>query len=73
MKLKNAKVGLRVQMKATDNHVPVRSVGTVTEVIGDIICVHWVYNVDGWGDKAHGIPSGHGWAVRIKDLRKVKE
>jgi len=71
MKDKNAKVGLRVQMKSKDSKVPCGTLGTITEVLDDIVYVHWDDNVGGWGDT--NVPNGYGWAVGTEDVRKVKE
>lgn len=73
MKEKNAKVGLRVQMKSKDSKVPCGTLGTITEVLDDTVWVHWDDYVGGWDDAAKHIPDGHGWAVGVEDVRKVKE
>lgn len=73
MKAKNAKVGLRVQMKSKDNKVPRGTLGTITEVLDDAVYVYWDDHVGGWGDAATNVPSGYGWAVGVEDVRKVKE
>lgn len=73
MKLKNVKAGLRVQIKTKVDGVPKDTLGTVTEVLGSQVCVHWDDPVDGWSDDATNVPTGHGWAVSSEDLRKLKE
>lgn len=73
MKEKNAKVGLRVQMKSKANKVPCGTLGTITEVLDVTVCVHWDDRVGGWGDATTNVPSGYGWAVGVEDVRKVKE
>lgn len=73
MKAKNVKVGLRVQIKSSVECIPVGTLGTVTEVVGDSVCVHWDDDVGGWRCLETNVPNGHGWAVSAADLRKVKE
>lgn len=73
MKVKNVKVGLRVQAKSKIDCVPQGTLGTVTEVFDDTVCVHWDDHVGGWGCHITGVPSGYGWAVNVEDLRKVGE
>ena len=76
MKLKNVKKGVRVELKVPTDGIEAGQRGVLkpSPHNSEYNCwVHFDEDVGGWGDTQENIPSGHGWTVPIKDLRRVKE
>lgn len=71
MKLKNVKVGVRVELKEDYNHLKAGQVGAIAEDSDAMPYIEWddyhKTNYALWGAK-----DGHCWAVGIEYLRKVK-
>lgn len=78
MKLKNVKHGQRVVLKVDKDLPKAGDEGTIVIDESRDLCadstvwVHFDRNVGGWGDYRQNIPSGHGWACKIKDLKRLK-
>ena len=75
MKLKNAVVGQRVELKVKEFHSPtVGATGTIVHVVGSNIGVQWDNFTYGHRCNDHITgQNGSGWYVSVENLRKLKE
>ena len=75
MKVENAVVGTRVEIKRDDCcSTKAGDTGTIVRVCSDgLVAIHLDVGRCGWNDTALNIPDGHGVYLYPSDVRKLKE